>query len=300
MLCSLICRSYTAANMFVSLVMQNSKLKQTVQQTGRTMLIGKARIIAASLAGLAVLGGSAMILSSTMPTQSIASEKSIRGTVMYRERIALPPEATLTVQLQDVSLADAPAKVIAEQQLTKIPSAPIPFELKFDASKLEAGHTYALQARISAGDTLWFINDTRHAFNPVEFKNPYEIRVVNVRKNAAVQTPLTLENHEWLTEDIRGAGVIDTAQTTLSISATGEVSGSGGCNAYFGKATIADKTLSFGTIGSTFMQCPPALMDQETKFLDVLKQTRQFSIDNGKLFLRGENGQELARLTNNG
>lgn len=264
------------------------------------MLIGKARIIAASLAGLAVLGGSALILSSTMPTVSIASEKSIRGTVAYRERIALPPEATLTVQLQDVSLADAPAQIVAEQQLTTIPSTPIPFELKFDASKLEAGHTYALQARISAGDTLWFINDTRHEFNPEQFKNPYEIRVVNVRKTAAVQTPLTLENHQWLTEDIRGAGVIDTAQTTLSISANGEVSGSGGCNGYFGKATITGEALSFGTIGSTFMQCPPALMDQETKFLDVLKQTRQFSINNGKLYLLGDNGLELARLASNG
>ncbi|MBX8813432.1 META domain-containing protein [Ochrobactrum sp. MR34] len=263
------------------------------------MLIGKARIIAASLIGLAVLGGSAMILSSTMPTQSIASEKTIRGTVMYRERIALPPEATLNVQLLDVSLADAPAQVIAEQQLSNIPSAPIPFELKFDSSKLVAKHTYALQARISAGDTLWFINDTRHEFNPEKFDSVYEIRVVNVRKNTSLQTPLTLENHEWLTEDIRGAGVIDFAQTTLSISPSGEVSGSGGCNRYFGKATITGEALNFGTIGSTFMQCPPALMDQETKFLDVLKQTRQFSINNGKLYLLGDNGLELARLANN-
>ncbi|WOC15105.1 YbaY family lipoprotein [Pseudochrobactrum sp. MP213Fo] len=263
------------------------------------MLIGKARIIAASLLGLAVLGSSAMLLSSAMPTQSIASEKSIRGSVMYRERIALPPEASLNIQLLDVSLADAPAQVIAEQQISHLQSAPIPFELKFDPSKLIANHTYALQARINAGDTLWFINDTRHEFNPEKFDAPYEIRVVNVRKNTAVQAPLTLENHEWLTEDIRGAGVIDTAQTTLSIAPNGDVSGSGGCNRYFGKATITGDTINFGTIGSTFMQCPPALMDQETKFLDVLKQSRAFTITDGKLYLLGEKGLELARLANN-
>lgn len=263
-------------------------------------MIGKIRIIAASLAGLAVLGGGAMILSSAMPTQSSASEKTVRGSVMYRERIALPPEATLNVQLLDVSLADAPAKVIAEQQISGLNAAPIPFELHFDPSKLIANHTYALQARISAGDTLWFINDTRHNFDPEKFAGPYEIRVVNVRQNNNIQTPMTLENHEWLTEDIRGAGVVDIAQTTLSISTNGEVSGSGGCNRYFGKATITGESLNFGTIGSTFMQCPPALMDQETKFLDVLKKTRQFSINNGKLYLLGDNGLELARLASNG
>lgn len=263
------------------------------------MLIGKARIIAASLLGLAVLGGSAMILSSTMPTQSIASAKTIRGSVIYRERIALPPEANLDIRLLDVTIADAPAQVIAEQQITNLQSAPVPFELKFDSAKLVANHIYALQARISAGDTLWFINDKRQDFNPEKFEVPYEIRVVNVRKNTTVQAPLTLENHEWLAEDIRGAGVIDSAQTTLSIAANGDVSGSGGCNRYFGKATMTGETISFGTIGTTFMQCPPALMDQETKFLDILKQSRTFSITNGKLYLLGESKLELARLASN-
>ncbi|MHC6802504.1 YbaY family lipoprotein, partial [Vibrio antiquarius] len=38
-----------------------------------------------------------------------ASMKTITGTVAYRERIALPPNAVVTVALEDVSLADAPA-----------------------------------------------------------------------------------------------------------------------------------------------------------------------------------------------
>lgn len=264
------------------------------------MLIGKARIIAASLLGLTVMGSSAMILSTTMPTLSIAAEKAIRGSVVYRERIALPPEASLTIQLLDVSVADAPSKVIAEKHISSLKSSPLAFELTFDPALLVEDHTYALQARINAGDTLWFINDTRHAFDPQKFEGPYDIPVVSVRKNTAIQAPLTLENHEWMTEDIRGSGVVDTARTTLTIAPNGDVSGSGGCNRFFGKATITGETISFGTIGTTFMQCPPALMDQETKFLDALKQSRTFNINNGKLTLMGENGLELARLASNG
>ena len=51
-----------------------------------------------------------------VPEMSNAAERTLKGEVMYRERIALPPNAVLSVQLADVSLADAPATMIGEQQ----------------------------------------------------------------------------------------------------------------------------------------------------------------------------------------
>ena len=44
-----------------------------------------------------------------------ATMSKVTGTVSYRERIALPPAATIRVQLVDVSRADAPADVLGEQ-----------------------------------------------------------------------------------------------------------------------------------------------------------------------------------------
>ena len=43
-----------------------------------------------------------------MPGAVAAEEVAITGEVSYRERMALPPNAVLTVRLLDVSLADAP------------------------------------------------------------------------------------------------------------------------------------------------------------------------------------------------
>src|SRR5690606_7287270 len=40
-----------------------------------------------------------------VPAASSAAEQVVRGEVVYRERIALPPGALVTVQLADVSLA---------------------------------------------------------------------------------------------------------------------------------------------------------------------------------------------------
>ena len=47
-------------------------------------------------------------------TNAVAQSTMLMGTVNYRERMALPPTATVLVQLVDISLADAPAQVIAE------------------------------------------------------------------------------------------------------------------------------------------------------------------------------------------
>lgn len=51
------------------------------------------------------------------PAFSAAAERAVEGEASYRERIALPEDAVLTVQLADVSLADAPAAVIAERKV---------------------------------------------------------------------------------------------------------------------------------------------------------------------------------------
>ncbi len=48
-------------------------------------------------------------------TQQSTSNASFDGEVFYRERIALPPSARLSVSLEDVSLADAPSVQLASQ-----------------------------------------------------------------------------------------------------------------------------------------------------------------------------------------
>ena len=102
-----------------------------------------------------------------VPELSVAAEKAVRGEVIYRERIALPPSAVLSVQLADVSLADAPAKIIGEQTVNPAGQVPISFEIKFDPSVIRPQMTYALQARIIVDGKLMFISDVRHQVDPL-------------------------------------------------------------------------------------------------------------------------------------
>jgi uncharacterized lipoprotein YbaY/membrane-bound inhibitor of C-type lysozyme len=96
----------------------------------------------------------------------------VSGTVSYMVRMALPPSAVIELQLQDVSRADAPATMIAEETITLgNRQAPVSFELKFDPAKIDPGHTYAVGARILVDGQLRFINDKSYAVltrgNPV-------------------------------------------------------------------------------------------------------------------------------------
>ncbi|HDY8036901.1 TPA: YbaY family lipoprotein [Vibrio vulnificus] len=87
--------------------------------------------------------------------------QTISGTVFYRERIALPEDAAVTLVLEDVSLADAPAKVIAKHKfITNGKQVPLTFDLAYDSKKIIANHRYNVRARIEVNGRLRFISDT--------------------------------------------------------------------------------------------------------------------------------------------
>jgi putative lipoprotein len=85
----------------------------------------------------------------------------VAGSVTYQEQIALPPQAVITVQLVDVSVANAPAQVLAEQVIpVNGQQVPFAFALFYDPAQIQPGHTYAAQARIEVAGQAQFTNTT--------------------------------------------------------------------------------------------------------------------------------------------
>lgn len=84
---------------------------------------------------------------------------TLSGTLAYRERIALPPGAEAIVQLLDVSRADAPAVVVAEQRFAIERQVPIPYRLAYDPATIEARNAYSVSARIVIGERTLFASD---------------------------------------------------------------------------------------------------------------------------------------------
>lgn len=226
------------------------------------------------------------------PIAPFAAEKTISGEVTYRERIALPPDAVLTVELADVSLADAPASIIGKQVIDPAGQVPIRFSISFDPAVIRPNTKYALQARITVNDMIWFINDARHMIDPVADATP-SLLVKMVRK---METPAPTSNifdGIWISEDTAGAGM----PPTFSAKADGKVFGKGPCNSYFGTAEIGDGTIAISDVGSTFMACAPEVMDREKAFLEALRKAASFDIREGRLTFKDKDGREILHFS---
>ena len=89
--------------------------------------------------------------------------EQVTGSVSLDEPyLNLPTGSVLTVTLQDISLADAPAPVIGIQTYTTGGrQAPLPFSVSYDPNVIMENHAYSVSVRITdAGGNLTYINDT--------------------------------------------------------------------------------------------------------------------------------------------
>lgn len=107
----------------------------------------------------------ALVLAACAATPDVTTGTTVVNvTATYRERIMLPPGHVLTVRVEDVSRADAPAQVLAETSESLNGAPHYRVTLGFPTSQIDPRHTYAARAEIrDATGALVFVTDTRHA-----------------------------------------------------------------------------------------------------------------------------------------
>lgn len=104
-----------------------------------------------------------------------ATAAYIEGRAFYLERSALPPGATLDVQLIADPPTDAPA-TIAQRSFSDLHGPPFDFALPYDPARIRADTHYVLRATLrNARGHLEFYTPTRVAVTPgsgrvVEFR----------------------------------------------------------------------------------------------------------------------------------
>jgi hypothetical protein len=162
----------------------------------------------------------------------------------------------------------------------------------------------AFAARGVHGQTLW-IDPTaqmvivRFASNPVAgnaTSDPTSLpayRAVADYLMAQDSAP-QLVGREWIVEDIAGKGVIDNSPASLLFMPDGTLAGNASCNRLVATYTQDGADLNIGTTGATMMICPPALMEQETRLLEVLATVSGFTTnDTGALILSTGSGATI-------
>lgn len=109
--------------------------------------------------------------------------RAISGIVFYRERIALHPDAEVQITLEDVSLADAPSKVIAQQTFTSDgDQVPLDFELSYDANEIQPNHRYSVRAQIRLEGELIYTTDSSYpVITDVHSTDNVQLLLIKVR-----------------------------------------------------------------------------------------------------------------------
>jgi len=93
--------------------------------------------------------------------QPAVQQPMVSGSVWIRQKVALPPDAVLTVTLSDASLADAPSRVLSQKAVrTEGKQAPFSFALPYNPADIQPNARILLSAAITQNGKLLFITDT--------------------------------------------------------------------------------------------------------------------------------------------
>jgi putative lipoprotein len=224
------------------------------------------------------------------------SRAVVTGSVTYRERSALPPDAVVRVQLSDVSRQDAAAIPVAQATLTPAGrQVPLPFELRYDPQAIDSTHTYAVRATIESGGRLIFTTTT--ASTVITRGRPTHADLVLSGVPDRTPAPSAgLVGTRWLLEDLGGAGVIDEASATLEFPEPGKVAGSGSCNRFFGTVSIDGNAISIRPLGTTRMACAEAVAMQEVSYIRALQIAERFVLQRTALLIYVRGMQDPLRF----
>jgi len=226
-----------------------------------------------------------------------APQNTITGTVAYRERIALPPDAAVDIRLEDTSLQDAPAKLMGESVFAAAgQQVPIAFQLSYNPADINPAHTYQLRANITVNGTKTFTSTAAYPVITRGAPMQANIMLQQVQVSApAKRAGRKLNSTYWMLVELNGKPAVPSMGRTQAYirlhREQGRLEGSGGCNGLIGTYIVEQSALRFTPSGTTLMMCPPALMEQEQGLIAALKATSSYKIEGDTLEL--SNGKEV-------
>ena len=249
-----------------------------------------------AVAALAV--GSAAGCRSTSPdegpeddrTEAGSTQAKVTGEASYLVRMAVPPEAVLTVRLEDVSIADASAAVLGEQVIEmQGRQVPIPFEIPYDTSRIDERHRYVVRATIHLDERMMFTSTEAH---PVLTQgSPATVQVLMQPVRSQEPTPSTspLVGTYWKLAELNGVPApVQPSGREAHILLEREDNrfvASGGVNSLSGSYELDGDALKLVPGPMTLMAGSPEEMEQERAFLEAIKSVTSSRISGNELTL---------------
>ncbi len=226
------------------------------------------------------------------------AKATVTGTVTYLQRIALPPDAELKVTLEDISLQDVAAGVIAEQTFpAKDKQVPLAFAIEYDPKVIEEKHSYSVRAEICIGGERKFV--TMQSYPVLTKGAPSNVDVIVMALQAEAPAHSSLVDTHWALVELQGRSVEKTPTGrepyVMLLGEENRAVATGGCNQMSGTYQTSDATLKFSQMASTMKACPDG-MDTDQALAQALASTASFRIEGAGLEIMDASGGVLARF----
>lgn len=227
-----------------------------------------------------------------MPAATLAppADVALSGTVTYRARVALPPDAVATVRLLD----DAGGTLAETRVAAAGRQVPLPFTLRLGRARIVGSAHYRLDAQIrdGGGRVLFETSPPLPVFERgVAAQGPAEVVLVQgTSEQTAVPTGVTYR----LIGLVRaGAGVpLPPGEAlTLRFGTDASYTGQAGCKGFGGTYGGATGVVTLGSPRSTMQACPEPSASQS--YLSALGGARAEHIRPATLTLVSPAGDRL-------
>jgi putative lipoprotein len=222
----------------------------------------------------------------------------VTGNVTYLQSIVLPPDAQLLIKLEDVSLQDAPAGVIAEQTIpVGGQQSPLAFEIEYNRRVIEKSHSYSIRAEILVGGEKRFVSG--QSYPVLTHDAPRDSVNVVVMAFQAEPANAPLVGTHWQLVELTGRAVTKTPTGRepylMLLEDEQQAVATGGCNQISGRYETSGSSLAFSQLISTMKACVDG-MDRDQALSTALEATTTFRIDGSRLEIMDAPGSVLARF----
>jgi len=237
-------------------------------------------------------------LSASCTGEGGGKKGTITGTVTLLQRADLPADAELRVSLEDVSLQDAPAGLIAE---TRIPAGgknlPMPFTLEYDAGLIEDSHAYNIRGEIFLGGEPRFTTTQSYPVLTREASSHADLILMALESQASTRP---LVGTHWVLTELAGRSLTKTPTGRephlILLDEDHRAVATGGCNQMSGTYQVGDgNALTFSQLIATQRACSDG-MDRDRALAEALETTATYQIEADRMRLSDASGTVRAKF----
>ncbi|SHG63944.1 putative lipoprotein [Cognatiyoonia sediminum] len=243
---------------------------------------------------LAAIGGAFLATAS----MAVADIFHLEATISYRERILLPEEAVLEVELLDTSRADAPSIRMASQRF-RLGGVPRRVEIAYDSDLIDDRHTYTVAAKILLGDEVLFRSTTAYMVltRGAPDKTEIVLEAMPVQADMGDADDQSIYGETWTIYEVTGRLLVTEDLPVMMIDEEGNFGLYAGCNNFAGSLTAEDGVLTMpAAFAGTKKLCEEGKMTLEQDIIDALSVSTGYVRNDQILAFTNDAGVTVLRM----